>query len=158
MNQEISRRVALGAALVAIAAPGTTLAAGSFWLVPSNQKLDPANGAPLPPAPQAEPDSPEIEVESPKANGGPIHAPVSIALKFVPAAGATIDPAAFKVAVRILGGWMDVTSEIRKRAQVKASGVQVAGAMLPKGKHRIRLQIKDDKGRQGESVIAFEIA
>ncbi len=134
------------------------LAAGSFWLVPPNQKLDDFHGSALPPAPQAEPDAPEIVVDSPKASTGPIQAPVSIALKFVPATGAAIDPAAFKVAVRILGGWMDVTSEIRKRAQVKASGVQVAGAMLPKGKHRIRLQIKDDKGRLGEDIIAFEIA
>jgi hypothetical protein len=160
MGYEISRRSALmlGAALAAIGAPRAVLAASRFWLVPPDQQLDVDTGSALPPTPQAEPDAPQILVESPKTGGDPIHAPVSIALKFVPAAGAAIDPAAFKVAARILGGWMDVTPEILKHAQVKASGVQVTGAMLPKGKHRIRLQIKDDKGRLGENVIGFEIA
>ncbi len=160
MKQAISRRdtLALGGALLVTVAPGASLAAASFWLVPPDQQLDIDSGSALPPAPQAEVDAPQILVESPKAGAEPIHSPVSIAVKFVPAAGAAIDPAAFKVAARIMGGWMDVTSEILKRAQVKASGVQVSGAMLPKGKHHIRMQIKDDKGRLGESVIGFEIA
>ena len=156
----ISRRDLLIVSTAAACIPGVAGAQDpEFWLIPNDTALDPdALVAPLgahrgmlsgPPGPQ-------IVVESPKLVGDVLHSPIDIRVKFVPAHG-PVAPESLKISVRVLVGWIDVTSEIRKHASISANGVTVAGAQLPKGDHRIRVEISDTNGGASTSEAAFKV-
>lgn len=158
----ISRRELL---IVSTAAACLPAAAGAqdkeFWLVPADAKLDPEALSEAPPsaahrARQNAPPGPQILVEAPRLAGDVLHSPIDIRVKFLPARGA-VAPESLRVSVRLLVGWIDVTSEIRKHATITASGVSVAGAQLPKGDHRIRVEISDTTGGKSSSEAAFKI-
>ncbi len=131
--------------------------ASRFWLLPKDQLLDADAAQEAPAAAPVDPNAPQIIVVSPAAADAALRSPLNVSIRFQPAPGASINPATFKVQARVLGGWFDVTGEIRRHAQVDTRGVEAAGAMLPRGEHRIRVQIADTSGRLGAAEIAFKI-
>jgi len=98
--------------------------------------------------------APEIEVVHPKLDA-PVASPTPIQLMFVPAAASKVRPETFKVLYGRLR--IDITQRLLAAAKVTPAGIQVDGAALPKGQHRLNLRIEDNQGRSGERTFEFEV-
>ncbi len=143
-------------ALAALGLAGSARAQNdTFWLVPPETRF----GAPSRGGEAGLPnDGPKIVIEAPPPNEKVVTPPINITVDFVPRdQGAQAQPSSFKVKVKFLGGWMDVTGEVLKHTTVSAEGVKVNGAMLPKGDHTVRIEIADQKGRVTVTQLAFTV-
>jgi hypothetical protein len=52
---------------------------------------------------------------------------------------------------------IDITNRILKAAQITSSGLDVKEASLPRGNHKLTLNIQDSEGRLALRTIEFEI-
>ena len=99
-------------------------------------------------------DAPTIDVIAPKLDA-PIGSPTPILLKFTPKAPANVRPESFKA---YYGSFqIDITGRLLGVAQVTAQGINLKEAALPKGSHKITLNVQDSEGRMGSKAIEFEI-
>jgi hypothetical protein len=91
-------------------------------------------------------------VTSPQAK---VKAPFAIIVEFKSLADSPINPASFKV----LYGAMkfDITNRLAKLVKVTPEGFTLDNAKIPPGKHRLTLQIADEKERIGERELRFEV-
>lgn len=113
-----------------------------------------ANPIQLIPKTVSSPDAPKIELLAPKLDAS-ISSPTPIQLKFSPKSPATVNTDSFKV---LYGTFqIDITNRILKVAQVSASGIDVKEASLPRGNHKLILNVQDSEGRLASRVIEFEI-
>jgi len=115
-----------------------------------------SNAAPPPFAARAVPDrdAPQIELLNPKLPSS-VSSPTPIEVKFQPAASSQVKPETFKV---LYGSFqIDITRRILNVAKVTDSGIQVQEASLPKGKHKLLMQIEDNAGRVGSRQVEFEV-
>jgi len=101
-------------------------------------------------------EGPEITILSPDLMAD-LKGEVAIKTIFQAKDSASIDPASFRVKYKTGLGWFDVTKRVRKNAIVTSTGVEAEPMKLPKGKHKIRMSIHDDKGREGLVEIRVEI-
>ena len=100
------------------------------------------------------PDAPKIELMAPKLDSL-ISSPTPIQLKFLPKSPATVKTDSFKV---LYGTFqIDITNRIMKVAQITANGIDVKEASLPRGNHKLTLNIQDSEGRLASRVVEFEI-
>jgi len=99
-------------------------------------------------------DAPVIDVITPKLDGF-ITSPTPILLKFVPKAPANVRPDSFKAYYGTFQ--IDITNRLLGVAQVTAQGINLKEAALPKGNHKITLNVQDSEGRVGSKIIEFEI-
>ena len=142
------------AALVILLAPLQVLAE-PLWLVTPEEMLKSNSAKPLfyprvvPPL-----DAPVIDVITPKLDGS-IASPTPILLKFVPKAPANVKPDSFKAYYGTFQ--IDITNRLLGVAQVTAQGINLKEAALPKGSHKITLNVQDSEGRVGSKIIEFEI-
>jgi len=90
---------------------------------------------------------PRIEVVGPTETS-PLHPPLTIRLRFVPAAGARVVPATFRALYGALR--LDVTDRIRAHAAIDSDGLLAEQVALPPGRHRLLLSVADSEGRRGE--------
>jgi len=111
-------------------------------------------GAPSRSAPN--PDAPRIEIMAPQIAGAPLVTPFAIDVRFSPAAGHAINPATLKILYGRLG--LDITSRILSATPVTPQGLNVPNARVPKGWHRLLLEIRDDADNIGRSEIEFEVS
>ena len=100
------------------------------------------------------PDAPRINVLTPDLTG-PVSSPTRIQLKFEPTAPAAILPESFRVRYGTLR--LDITARITAVSKVSPEGLDVAEAALPKGSHRLFLEIQDSQGRTGERLLQFVV-
>lgn len=130
-------------------------AAASDWLV-SEDEMRASLATPEPMAARAVPvpGAPRIELQAP-ALPAPVTAPVNIRLAFSPQAPAQINTESFKAYYGRLR--IDITQRLLAAAKVTPAGIQVDGAALPKGQHRLNLRIEDTQGRSGERTFEFEV-
>jgi len=99
-------------------------------------------------------DAPKIELINPQL-GSNINSPTPIELKFNPKSPAIIKPESFKA---LYGSFqIDITKRLLNVAQVTQQGIQVTEANLPKGHHKITMNIEDSEGRIGSKTMEFEI-
>ena len=147
-------RSGLLAVLVILLAPLHVLAE-PLWLVTPDEMLK-SNGAKPPFYPKVVPplDAPVIDVITPKLDGS-ITSPTPILLKFVPKAPANVKPDSFKAYYGTFQ--IDITNRLLGVAQVTAQGINLKEATLPKGSHKITLNVQDSEGRVGSRTIEFEI-
>lgn len=147
-------RATLLTALVILFAPPQVLAE-PFWLVTPEEMLK-SNSVKRPFYPKAIPplDAPVIDVITPKLDGS-IASPTPILLKFVPKAPANVKPDSFKAYYGTFQ--VDITNRLLGVAQVTAQGINLKEAALPKGSHKITLNVQDSEGRVGSKTIEFEI-
>ena len=98
---------------------------------------------------------PAIEVVQPQAlSDQKIKAPFPITLKFM-AGDAAIVPGSFKV---LYGSFrVDITQRVAKFVQPSAEGFSVDKAQVPAGRHRIFLQVNDEKQRVAERELRIEV-
>ena len=99
-------------------------------------------------------DAPMIDLVSPNLSG-PINSPTMIEIKFIPKAPATIKPDSFKAYYGTFQ--IDITGRLVGVAKVEPKGINVKEAALPKGEHKLMLNVEDSEGRIGIRAIAFEI-
>ena len=147
-------RSGLLAVLVILLAPLHVLAE-PLWLVTPDEMLK-SNGAKPPFYPKVVPplDAPVIDVITPKLDGS-ITSPTPILLKFVPKAPANVKPDSFKAYYGTFQ--IDITNRLLGVAQVTAQGINLKEATLPKGSHKITLNVQDSEGRVGSKTIEFDI-
>ena len=109
----------------------------------------------LPVRPVPNPNAPRIDVLAPEIAGRPLVAPFAIDVRFIPAAGREIDPATLRILYGRLG--LDITSRILAATPVTRQGLTVPSARVPKGSHRLLLEIHDDAKVVGRSEIEFVV-
>lgn len=115
-----------------------------------------SQAAPMPFTPRTvpAPDAPQIQLLMP-ALSAVVPSPTRIQLRFLAAEPAVIVPDSFKVRYGSLR--IDITARLRKAATVTVAGIDVAEARLPKGSHRLFVEIQDSAGRKGEQVMQFAV-
>lgn len=127
----------------------------TYWLV-TEDEMNASLAAPEPMRARAVPvpGAPRIDLQAPVINA-PVKAPVSIRLAFNTESPAQARPDSFKAYYGRLR--IDITQRLLGAAKVTADGIQVDGAALPKGQHRLSLRIEDSMGRTGERTFEFEV-
>lgn len=98
---------------------------------------------------------PAIKVLAPQLGGGVLKSPLRIELLFEPAGDAKIDVKSFRILYGVFR--IDLTEKIRANAKVTEKGVLAEQAKIPRGDHRLILQIADEHGRQGETELRFKV-
>jgi len=100
--------------------------------------------------------APQIDILKPDPAGNfKVKAPFAISVLFKGQSDATIDPATFKVMYGALR--FDITSRITKFVKVTATGFSLDNAQIPVGKHRLILQVQDEKQRVAERELRVEV-
>jgi len=99
---------------------------------------------------------PLIDILKPEpADDLKVKAPFAIAVQFKGQSDASIDPATFKV---LYGAFkIDITSRITKHVKVTPEGFTLENAKIPVGKHRLTLQVQDEKQRVAERELRIEV-
>lgn len=101
------------------------------------------------------PGAPLIQVRSPSI-AEELKAPFPIRVEFKAVDGAEVLPASFRVYYGFLR--LDITDRVVQKVRVEKSGVAIEEAEIPSGAHKLVLQIKDSKGRLGETALSFRVA
>jgi hypothetical protein len=84
-----------------------------------------------------------------------LKAPFAIVVQFKGQSDAAIDPTTFKV---MYGAFkLDITGRLTKFVKVTPEGFALENAQIPVGKHRLTLQVQDDKQRVAERELRFEV-
>jgi len=100
--------------------------------------------------------APQIDILKPEPGGNlKVKAPFAISVHFKGQNDVAIDPATFKVMYGALR--FDITSRITKFVKVTATGFSLDNAQIPVGKHRLILQVQDEKQRVAERELRFEV-
>ena len=105
--------------------------------------------------------APKIFILEPGASGEErieLLAPIDFIMKFEPQGEAVIDLESIEVEVYKFFKWRNVTERILEHAEVSQEGLQALQAEIPKGKHKMRLKVKDSLGREARAQIVFRIA
>lgn len=125
------------------------------WLV-SEAEAAAAQAAPTPPATRAVPavDAPRINLLAPNLASA-VASPTRIQMRFEPVAPAAIRPDSLRV--RYGSFRLDITGRITAASRVTADGIDVAEAQLPKGAHRLFVEIQDTLGRTAERQLQFVV-
>ena len=84
-----------------------------------------------------------------------LKAPFPITVAFKGQSDAPIDPSTFKVLYGALK--IDITSRITKFVKVGKDGFTLDNAQIPQGKHRLTLQVQDEKQRTAERELRVEV-
>jgi hypothetical protein len=98
--------------------------------------------------------APTITIEEPEITR-PVRSPVNIRIRFQAAANARIAVNSLRVRYGRLG--IDITRRILAHARPTPSGVFVEDAELPRGRHRVTIQIADNMGRVGSKSFDFNV-
>ena len=99
---------------------------------------------------------PQIDILKPDpASDLKVKAPFAISVLFKGQSDAAIDPATFKVMYGALK--FDITSRITQFVKVTATGFSFDKAQIPVGKHRLILQVQDEKQRVAERELRVEV-
>jgi hypothetical protein len=84
-----------------------------------------------------------------------VKAPFAITVQFRGQPDAPIDPTTFKVMYGALK--LDITGRITKFVKVNKEGFSLENAQIPVGRHRLTLQVQDEKQRVAERELRFEV-
>ena len=146
---------ALGLALALAATPSWSWELVSREDIARDRQAEASQGALLNPQAKAfQPNAPQIEVRQPSRLDG-VKAPFPIQLSFRSSDGAELDLKSFKVLYGFLK--LDITSRLLEKARLNADGLMLEDAAIPSGQHRLRVQLKDSKGREGELDVTLKV-
>jgi hypothetical protein len=134
--------------IVVLAALGACQGVSAQLVLVTEQEAEASRSA-LPAA-----DAPRIILEAPDISR-PLAPPISIRLRFRPAAPAVIRPETFRVYYGAFA--IDITRRITESARVTPEGLQVSGATLPKGLHSLQVELEDSLGRHGRQQFEFVV-
>jgi hypothetical protein len=97
---------------------------------------------------------PAIIINQPR-HGGVYQGPVPVDVKFSPGPGASIALSTLKIQYVKWAFTKDITEKVR--TYVRDEGVFVPQAKLPRGKHTIRISLRDDRNNESRSMVSFEV-
>jgi hypothetical protein len=99
---------------------------------------------------------PQIEIVKPElASDLRVKAPFAIAVMFRSQADSAIDPRTFKV---MYGAFkIDITQRVTAFVKVTKDGFNLDSANIPAGRHRLTLQVMDEKQRLAERELRLEV-
>lgn len=99
---------------------------------------------------------PQIDILRPElVSDLKVKAPFSIDVQFKAQPDAAIDLATFKV---LYGAFkIDITSRLTKFITLNKAGFSLDNAKIPNGKHRLTLQVQDEKQRLAERELRIEV-
>lgn len=135
-----------------------TVVAQTDWLISPAEALSfqGEGGFNEQPALRARAVVPQIDIVKPEPVADlKVKAPFSIAVLFKAQGDAAIDPSTFKVMYGALK--FDITSRITKFVKVTPSGFSLDNAQIPAGKHRLTMQVQDEKQRVAERELRVEV-
>jgi len=137
---------------------GVAVSAPDGWLVTSSEAIEfkGEEGFNEPAALRPRAVVPLIDILKPET--GPdnkLKAPFPITVAFKGQSDAPIDPSTFKVLYGALK--IDITSRITKFVKVGKDGFTLDNAQIPQGKHRLTLQVQDEKQRTAERELRVEV-
>jgi hypothetical protein len=135
-----------------------TVAAQTNWLISPAEALSyqGESGFNEQPALRARAVVPQIDIIKPEPVADlKVKAPFSIAVLFKAQSDAAIDPSTFKVMYGALK--FDITSRITKFVKVTPTGFSLDNAQIPVGKHRLTMQVQDEKQRVAERELRVEV-
>jgi len=100
--------------------------------------------------------APTITVVKP-SHSAPIQPPVDIDVHFAAAQGATVNISTLKILYGLLK--LDVTQRILQApgVQISPQGLEASGAQLPRGSHKLLIEIADNLGRVGRQPVEFTV-
>ena len=133
-------------------------AASTDWLISPAEALSyqGEGGFNEQPALRARAVMPQIDILKPEPVADlKVKAPFAIAVLFKAQSDAAIDPSTFKVMYGALK--FDITSRITKFVKVSPTGFSLDNAQIPVGKHRLTLQVQDEKQRVAERELRVEV-
>ncbi len=141
------------------ALPGAALSAlPNGWLVTAEEakRFEGEAGFNEQPALRARALVPLIDIVKPEPTTDlRVKAPFAIAVLFKGQADAAIDPKTFKV---MYGAFkIDITNRITGFVKVTKEGFALDNANIPAGKHRLTLQVMDEKQRVAERELRVEV-
>jgi hypothetical protein len=142
--------------IVVLAALGACQGVSAQLVLVTEQEAEASRSAPPQFTPKALPavDAPRIILEAPDISH-PLAPPIRISLRFRPAAPAVIRPETFRVYYGAFA--LDITRRITESARVAPEGLQVSGAILPKGLHSLQVELEDSLGRHGRQRFEFVV-
>lgn len=128
------------------------------WLVSSSEALEFRGEEGFNEEPASRPRAivPRIDILKPDPGADlKVKAPFAITVQFKGQSDALIDPATFKV---MYGAFkIDITSRITKFIKVGRDGFSLENAQIPSGKHRLTMQVQDEKQRVAERELHLEV-
>ena len=98
---------------------------------------------------------PGIRVVSPDQAAGAIKGAFNLKVAFEPHGGAKIDPASVKVTY-LKATPVDLIDRVKPG--LSEAGIDLAGAEVPPGEHRIQISLQDSEGRKSNAVISITVA
>jgi hypothetical protein len=132
--------------------------AQEIWLVNPAEavQFEGEAGFMAPPGLRARAAMPLIDILQPESvPDGKLKSPLAIAVSFRPQHDAEIDVSTFKV---LYGGLkFDITARLAQYTRISPEGFKLENANIPKGKHRLTLQIQDTKQRLAERELRIEV-
>jgi hypothetical protein len=126
------------------------------WPLATREQVRRENAAPhsqTVPIP-AQSGAPTIRLEEPDITR-PVRLPANIRLRFQPTVNARIVVDSLRVTYGFLR--LDITRRILAHARPTPSGVYVEDVELPRGRHRVTVQVADNMGRIGSSSFEFNV-
>src|SRR5262249_15002740 len=127
----------------------------SAWSLVTRQQLQRENAAPHEAGPaRTRSGAPTIRIEEPDTTK-PVKSPVRIRIRFHAGTGARVEVNSLRVRYGFLR--IDITRRILAHARPTASGVSVEDAELPRGHHRVTVEIADNLGRVGVQSFEFNV-
>ena len=97
---------------------------------------------------------PKIIVVSPPSSGGFLRSPFDLKLRFESFGGARIDPETVFVTYLKVPA-LDLTQ--RLAPYISEQGIDMKSAEVPAGQHRLRIEVKDTRGRASSIVVLVGI-
>ncbi len=100
--------------------------------------------------------APTITVVKP-GHSAHLQPPIDIDVHFAPAPGATINISTLKILYGFLK--LDITRRILQAPGVRVSpeGLKASGAQLPRGSHKLLIELADNLGRTGRQPVEFTV-
>jgi len=100
--------------------------------------------------------APVITVVKPD-HAAPIQPPVDIDVRFAAAQGANVNVSTLKILYGFLK--LDITHRILQApgVQVSPEGLKASGAQLPRGSHKLLIEVADNLGRTGRQPVEFTV-
>jgi len=146
----------IGVVAVMLTTSTSNLPAAEPIQLVTEEELQASMAAPEPLLPRftPEPGAPRILVETPKLNAA-LPSPIAMRFRFHSSAPATVRPETFKV--RYGAFRIDITERLSGVAKVTAEGIDVSEARLPKGSHKLNIEVQDSAQRVGQRTIEFTV-
>lgn len=154
----MSAKFALVFLALCLSLPGLRVAHAQEWLVTPNEarEFKGEEGFLEPGALRPRAVLPLIDIVSPDAAADlKVKTPFAISVRFKSQPDSSIDPSTFRVLYGALK--LDITQRIAQFVKINKEGFDYQNAKLPVGRHRLTLQVQDEKQRFAERELKFEV-